>query len=106
MRKQIVKTFAAVMCSVAVAGSAGIFASQAQEAEIAVQHVHNLEVESEYEEYEEANSQYHWKYVRQDLKCSGCTYTVTIDLEEEYLPHNLNGYANGKWYCTDCGYEE
>ena len=106
MRKEIIKAFAALMCSAAVAGNAAIIVTQAKEVGITVAHVHQMTEGLPYVEYEEANSQFHWRYVKQDYECKECIYAYTIVLEEDYLQHNLDGYADGKWYCTACGYEE
>lgn len=56
-------------------------------------------------DYEEANSQHHWKYTTVVIKCKNCG-EHTSDFDIEYEAHNLSGYSNGHFYCVDCGYEE
>ena len=106
MKKKFFMAVAALSLSMALAVPASVFTTQAAESGVFAAHVHNMRSGTSYVDYEEANSQYHWRYVRVDYECTGCNYSYTVDLSEEYQLHDLSGYSDGKWCCIYCDYEE
>ncbi len=99
MKGKTLKTVAALTFALAVAVPASVLVVEA--------HVHTMSVSGVYTEYEEANSEYHWKLELRDHECTGCTYGYVEELSSEYEGHSLVlDYSTGTWYCSDCGYSD